>query len=556
MSDEEREREFFCRNGKTCPSKSNFFETSKNGNNVFDDNIKTYCDEVGISFEDELHSKDGFDTEETSSPLVELDSCSNYETISVFNINVPNFKQEVIKEINKIVDKINVIISQKEFIKIKSIEILDIHIKRAEDNEFTIPKNVNFKLIASAIVYTITVSFENIPTISRRKLADLTNIKTHDYISKYYNKHFKILFPEIDKRKSFSDYQKELEPIVREKEGEILGFRRDKGYIEVNLKCKCGNVWWTRPVYVIKRGTWCPKDAYRKKGESQRKYNISFCRELAKKVGLSRTGFEGKCLSEEYKNTTSNLDWECGACFHQWSTSLGNILYGETWCSNCSESVGETMCRLFFEALFFDDFPKAEKGDFSWLVNDDGNYMELDGHNKCLRIAFEHHGRQHYEDTYRFFKGDSDKFDKRLKDDQKRRELCEQYNYHLIEVGFEWKNGKLRRIKFREMEDYIRKICKEKGITIPNHEEINWREFQLNNLNKLKEMQDIAHSRNGELLSKTYFNAHTNLHWFHNPCGTDWWQTPTQIKGSKNRKGTWCPECGGKKKRALKTCKN
>lgn len=537
MPDEEREKKLFCRDNKPCIPKSN--------------DIVTYCDEVEIPSEDELCSKEGFDKEEAPSLPIELESCSNHKTISIFNINIPNFKQEVIKEIDIIIDKINVTISQKEFIKSKSIEILDIHIKMAENNEYTIPKNANFKLIASAIIYTITVSFENIPRISRKKLASLTNIKTYDYISRYYNKHFKILFPEIDKRKSFNDYRKELEPIVREKEGEILGFRREKGYVEVNLKCKCCNVWWTRPVYIINRGTWCPKDAYEKKGKKQRKYNISFCRELAKKVGLSRTGFEGKCLSEEYRNTTSNLDWECGACSYQWSTTLGNILYGETWCPNCSESVGETVCRLFFEALFFDKFPKAKKGDFSWLVNDNGNYMELDGHNKNLKIAFEHHGRQHYEDAYRFFKGDSDKFDKRLKDDQKRRDLCEQHNYCLIEVGFEWKNGKLRRIKFREMENFIRKICREKGIIIPNQEEVNWKEFRLYNLDKLKEMQDIANSRNGILLSKTYFNAHTKLHWFHSPCGTDWWATPTQIKGSKNRKGTWCPECRGSKKKEL-----
>ncbi|MEE9378447.1 MAG: hypothetical protein V3V33_10470 [Candidatus Lokiarchaeia archaeon] len=207
------------------------------------------------------------------------------------------------------------------------------------------------------------------------------------------------------------------------------------------------------------------------------------------------------------------------------------------------------MCRQFFEALFFAEFPKAEKGEFAWLVNEDGNYMELDGHNKSLKIAFEYHRRQHYENANHFYKGDREKYDKRLKDDQKRRDLCGQYNYRLIEVGFEWREGKFHRIKFRGMEDYIRQICREKGITIPNQERIDWREFQLIKPNKLKEMQNIALLRDGKLLSKVYFNAHTKLHWFHNICGTDWWATPTQIKGSKNRKGTWCPKCGGTQKK-------
>ena len=466
-------------------------------------------------------------------------------------IKILHFRQKVIEILKNFLSLIDGTKEQKEFIGLKSIEILDVHIKRAESGEITIPKNANIRIIASAIIYTISISFENIPYISRRKLDSLTNIKTHDYISKYYNRYFKVLYPKIDRRKSFEDYRKELEPIIGEKEGEILGFRRKKGYVEVNLKCKCGNTWWTRPIYVTNRGTWCPKDAIKEKAENLKKYDIHFCKELAKKIGLSRTGFEGTCLSEKYENVSSKLDWECGTCLHKWSASLGSILYGETWCPKCIESIGETMCRKFFEALFFSEFPKAEKGEFSWLVNEDGNYMELDGHNKDFMIVFERHGRQHYENAFHFYRGDTEKFNKRQRDDQKRRLLCEQHGYHLIEVGFEWRNGKLHRIKFREMENLIRKICGEKGTIIPNQEKIKWREFQLNNPDKLKEMQDIAHSRNGELLSKIYFNAHTKLHWFHNICATDWWQTPTLIKGSKNRKGSWCPNCGGTKKKTI-----
>ncbi|KKN12132.1 hypothetical protein LCGC14_1019500, partial [marine sediment metagenome] len=467
-------------------------------------------------------------------------------------IKILHFRQKVIEILKNFLSLIDGTKEQKEFISLKSIEILDVHIRRAESGEITIRKNANIRIIASAIIYTISISFENIPFISRRKLGSVANIKTYDYISQYYNRYFKELYPKIDRRKSFEDYRKELEPIIREKRGRILGFRRKKGYVEVNLKCKCGNTWWTRPIYVTNRGTWCPKDAIKEKAENLKKYDIHFCKELAKKIGLNRTGFEGTCLSEKYQNVSSKLDWECGTCLHKWSASLGSILYGETWCPKCIESIGEKMCRKFFEALFFAEFPKAEKGEFSWLVNEDGNYMELDGHNKDFMIAFERHGRQHYENAFHFYRGDTEKFNKRQRDDQKRRLLCKQHGYHLIEVGFEWRNGKLHRIKFREMENLLRKICGEKGIIIPNQEKIKWREFQLNNPEKLKEMQNIAHLRNGELLSKVYFNAHTKLHWFHNICGTDWWQTPTIIKGSKNRNGSWCPNCGGTKKKEIK----
>jgi len=350
---------------------------------------------------------------------------------------------------------------------------------------------------------------------------------------------------------SFEKYRRELDPIVKEKNGMIRGFKKEKGYVKVKLECNCGNIWWTRPVYIINRGTWCPKCAYEKRAESLRKYDIQFCKELAKKRGHKRTGFEGKCVAKKFESVTKNLNWECGACFHRWSATLGNVLYGGTWCPKCTESIYEEMCRKFFEALFFAKFPKAEKGALLWLLNDEGNYMELDGHNKKLKIAFERHGRQHYENADFFYEGDSAKFNKRLRDDKKKRQLCKQNDYKLIEVGFEWRDGKLHRIRFKEMEKFIRKNCREEGIIVPNKNRINWREFELNQPDKLREMEKIATSRNGRLLSKVYYNAHTKLHWYHKICGTEWWATPTQIKGNRNRKGTWCPECGGTQKKTI-----
>ena len=79
--------------------------------------------------------------------------------------------------------------------------------------------------------------------------------------------------------------------------------------------------------------------------------------------------------------------------------------------------------------MFFSKFPKAEKGKFLWLVNDNGNFMELDGHNKLLSIAFESQGIQHYIPVKYFYKGDIKKFKKRIKDDKRKRELTNQNGY-------------------------------------------------------------------------------------------------------------------------------
>ena len=62
----------------------------------------------------------------------------------------------------------------------------------------------------------------------------------------------------------------------------------------------------------------------------------------------------------------------------------------------------------------------------------------------------------------------------------------------------------------------------------------------------IEEMKSLAESRGGKCLSTTYVSTNEKLEW---ECseGHTWLAEPAQIKGSKNRKGTWCPECVGKK---------
>lgn len=57
------------------------------------------------------------------------------------------------------------------------------------------------------------------------------------------------------------------------------------------------------------------------------------------------------------------------------------------------------------------------------------------------------------------------------------------------------------------------------------------------------EMQQLAESRGGRCLSKTYINSKTKLQW---ECsrGHTWWAKPAEVKNQ----GTWCPICSGKQK--------
>lgn len=60
----------------------------------------------------------------------------------------------------------------------------------------------------------------------------------------------------------------------------------------------------------------------------------------------------------------------------------------------------------------------------------------------------------------------------------------------------------------------------------------------------IEECRTIAQNRNGKCLSKIYENNSTPLKWI---CekGHSWVASFRSIKGSKNRKGTWCPICHG-----------
>lgn len=60
----------------------------------------------------------------------------------------------------------------------------------------------------------------------------------------------------------------------------------------------------------------------------------------------------------------------------------------------------------------------------------------------------------------------------------------------------------------------------------------------------IEECKKIALKKNGKCLSNKYVNNSTLLKW---KCNKDhiWSATLRSVKGSKNRKGTWCPTCSG-----------
>ncbi|MFW9822151.1 MAG: hypothetical protein ACFFE4_04410 [Candidatus Thorarchaeota archaeon] len=65
---------------------------------------------------------------------------------------------------------------------------------------------------------------------------------------------------------------------------------------------------------------------------------IQEMRMAAKKIGIKRYGFPGKCLSNDYFGRLIHLKWECGdpSCRHQWWATPNNVINHQRWCPRCA----------------------------------------------------------------------------------------------------------------------------------------------------------------------------------------------------------------------------
>ena len=279
---------------------------------------------------------------------------------------------------------------------------------------------------------------------------------------------------------------------------------------KLKWQCSKGHTWETIPASIL-RGTWC------KVCSGKAKKTIQDMRKMA----LSRGG---RCLSKHYKNGRTKLLWEC-ANGHVWSSKPDNIKQGK-WCPDCSTGLSERICRTYFEEVFKKSFPNT-KG-LEWLRNEHGNFLELDGYNDTLKLAFEHQGEQHYEGESYFEKA---------KYDHIKANLCEKNNVFLIHIpqlGVLLPHAKLHEFlkeKFRgsRFENY----------KFPNLKDVDLRRAYSNRMDVA--VKRLAESKGGEFLSTHYLGSLTKHQW---KCdrGHIWTTTPSSISS-----GNWCPKCAIKK---------
>ena len=237
----------------------------------------------------------------------------------------------------------------------------------------------------------------------------------------------------------------------------------------------------------------------------------------------------GKLYTEDINNAKSRVHIECAEGHHFYPT-YDSLIYNKTWCPDCHIYVGETICRRFFERIFRKPFPKSY---LPWLVNQNGNQMELDGFNKEMKMAFEYQGIQHRKIAFGMTKEDVKKIQH---EDALKLKICKENGVTLLIIP----DDKIT--PYSEMQKYIEKEFKEKtGITLKNIPRFDYKEFVIYENKHAKKFRDYAENKGGVQLTP-YFGVKKPVTIL---CenGHKWTTTPDSVY-----RDNWCSVCAKNKK--------
>jgi hypothetical protein len=257
-------------------------------------------------------------------------------------------------------------------------------------------------------------------------------------------------------------------------------YRSSQKSIRVRFE-QCGHTVW-RTWNTIQCGIGCPKCAPN-------------ARPTHKDYRLLAAKFEGQVLEIA---RTSNLQskWRCsiGHIFRRPFISIKEL---GTFCTICSGSYAEMLCRVAIEKLFKKSFPRKR---VSGMKSPKGRLLELDIYNQELKLAVEHHGIHHYR-ALPHWSGIEGLHRQRLHDDL-RRKFCKANDILLIEIrelGI--------RTSLEEMRQQVRNALLQDGRNIPS----SFDAADLTNLPQLNasqiywaETQEAAKKIGLKILSKVF----------------------------------------------------
>ena len=236
----------------------------------------------------------------------------------------------------------------------------------------------------------------------------------------------------------------------------------------------------------------------------------------------------GKCLSTEYTNNKEKLLWECSEG-HTFPSIPSNVMKG-SWCPTCHIFYSEELCRTTFEQLFNENFLKLTP---KWLRSPDGFPMHLDGYCKNLEIAFEYQGHHHFNLSY-FNNFDEEKLAKQKERDKLKSHLCKDNNIHLIAITYKDDLRALPNLLFKKFNQIRVDISR-----FDFDKKIDFNKVYQHKT-KLEIIQEIAIKKEGRCLSDKYLGIEDKLT-FECSKGHKWNATANSIK----LQGSWCGTCAG-----------
>ena len=307
----------------------------------------------------------------------------------------------------------------------------------------------------------------------------------------------------------------EMNKLTIDKMHELASNRRfrflSSTYHGMNIKhrwqCdKCQHIWEAIP-NSIKRGCGCPKCA----GKA---YQIEDIKQLAIK-----NSFE--LLSLRFTNMTTKHKWRCKDG-HEWMATPTKIKRG-SGCPICHTYRGEEKCRFIFEQLTEERFPKLNR-----LF---GSRMELDGYCKKLGIAFEYHGKQHYQRIKYWHKSEQD-FLEQVNRDKQKKEICQQHDIALLVIPY-----------FEQTEEYVKTLLTKCNVDVI--EDVDWSLFK-GSAFRLMQTKEAADRINLRCLSSNYVSARFPMQFQCTKCNRQFKSTANDIKN-----GYGCLRCGGKMKKTV-----
>ncbi|MDR0801393.1 hypothetical protein [Fluviicola sp.] len=284
--------------------------------------------------------------------------------------------------------------------------------------------------------------------------------------------------------------------------------------------CKKGHTFDLSP-FLVSKGAWC-KQCYRKRIPEE---HLKWLQDYAIERG-------GKCLSTEFKNRSTKMEFEC-AEGHRWELLPTTLFYDKTWCKKCA--------GLY--KLDLDDMKR-------WAIERGG---------ECLSDVYK--GRYN---KLRWRCGLGHEFEQTPKSLQRGWWCVEcsriQEKTQSLELMKSWAaefGGKCLSTVYINCASSLRWECKNGHPLRRNRDLIKQRsdcgqcKVEASRVEKLEELRQYALKRNGKLLSTEYKNTKTVLE-FECMKGHRWKPTAHLIFYSN----TWCPECNMERLRRGKKSEN